>query len=56
MKDVVRWFLVIVIGIGITIGGVVGMNETGVKCGSRTTEPGDQCTTTRKGHSATRTY
>lgn len=57
VKSVVSYILSILIGIALIFGGVATVGgDDEVKCGSRVMQPGDSCTTTRKGHTTTRSY
>ncbi|MBP2475270.1 putative membrane protein [Crossiella equi] len=52
----VKWILMCVVGVILFFVGFSERNSTEVTCGSQVMSPGDQCTTTRKGRSTTRSY
>jgi len=49
-------FGAVVLGVAMLVAGPLIWDTSNVTCGSRTMEPGDKCTTTRKGSSVTRSY
>lgn len=46
----------LIAGVGLLVVGALNLSDTAVKCGSKVMQPGDVCTTTRKGTTTDRTY
>jgi hypothetical protein len=46
----------LVAGVGLLVVGALNLSDNVVKCGSKVMQPGDVCTSTRKGTTTERTY
>jgi hypothetical protein len=46
----------LIAGVGLLVVGALNLSDTSVKCGSKVMQPGEVCTTTRKGITTDRTY
>jgi hypothetical protein len=51
-----RFGIGVIAGLGMLIVGALLLSDSQVKCGSKVMQPGETCTTTRKGITTERTY
>jgi hypothetical protein len=56
LLSIYRLVIGLVAGLGMLIFGGLALMDSSVKCGSKVMQPGDTCTSTRKGVTTQRTY